>query len=402
MSITYPTTIDTFTTIPPGTTQDVAVGGRQHLDMHNDADSAVIALETKVGVGAALQTPTGGAHLTGLTDGSSQWLPSYDFRNKVRNGRFQIAERTATQTDNSYTLDGWRILLEAANAATLVQDTADVPSGAKYAGKMVVGSGNNNKFGIFQVFEGKEIYDLRGDVASFQVKLKATSGITNVRAAIVVWTGTEDATTADPVTTWGADGTNPTLSGSWAFVGTPANLSVTTSWATYKVTENAAISGSATNVAVMIWCDDKTTTQTTDILRIADVQVERGKVCTAIEVVPHPLERQRCLWFHEEIIGTAFEALAPGQAYATTTAHHPLSFSRKRAAPSITFSATADFVVTNAAYTGLGCTAIAASQINVTSAQIDTTVASGLVAGNATNLVAAGTGTTRILIDKEL
>jgi hypothetical protein len=404
--IVYPTTVDTFTTIPPGTTQDVAVGGRQHLDMHNDADAAIIQLEEKVGAGAALQTPTGGAVLTGLTDGTSQWLPAYPYRNRLRNGRMNVAQRgttpTPTPTDNLYGLDGWRVLMENSSGVTVTQDTADVPTGAKYAQKMVVGSGNNGKFGIFQVLDNDTITDIAGDVASLQVKLKATSGIVNARAAICIWTGTADATTSDPVTTWGADGTNPTLSGSWAFVGTPVNLNPTTSWATYKVAEGAAISGSATNLGVLVWNDDRTTTQTTDILRIADVQLERGKVCTDIERTPRSLEVLRCQWHLEVFNYPGFEAVCSGQAYNTTHMHGQFMFSPKRATPAVTVSAAGDFSVTDASFAGLGATAMASSQIGGRSAWLDVTVASGLVAGNGSAIVGASSGVGKIYVSAEI
>jgi hypothetical protein len=162
-------------------------------------------------------------------------------------------------------------LLGAANAAVWTRDTADVPTGAGYASVLTVGSGNNNKFGILQMWPNEDVLKLRGQAISVRVPLKATAGLTNgtgkIRIGIVQFTGTANAVTGDPISAWGAEGTNPTLAASWAFANTPAALSVTTSWADYTV-ENVSISASATNVGVFIWSDDTTNTQNTDVLRI--------------------------------------------------------------------------------------------------------------------------------------
>jgi hypothetical protein len=102
--------------------------------------------------------------------------------------------------------------------------------------------------------------------------------IGDVRAAVVNWTGTEDAVSADPISVWGAAGTVPTYIAGYANANAPANLSPTTSWATYKI-EGVSISASATNLAVFVWIDDKTTTAG-DYLLVTDVQLEKGAICT--------------------------------------------------------------------------------------------------------------------------
>lgn len=206
-------------------------------------------------------------------NGSASFLRSLSNpQNVVVNGSFAVNQIvTPTTADNSYPIDGWRLLLGAANAATFVQDAADVPVGAGYAAKLIVGSGNNNKFGFFCPLENLDILRFRGQLASLRVALKATAGLTDgtgkIRMAIVQWTGTADAISATPISAWGAEGTNPTLIANWAFANTPAAIAVTTAWADYKL-EGIAISASATNLGVLVWSDDKANTQTTDILRI--------------------------------------------------------------------------------------------------------------------------------------
>jgi hypothetical protein len=297
----FPTSLDALAN-PSATTRRNDPGFELHVVVGTLNDIAE-QLEAKLGPGAANQVPVGGAILTGLTNGTSEWLPSLPCKNKMVNPRFSVSERMfVAQTDNAYWIDGWRTLLENANAVTWARDTADVPPGAKYAARGTVGSANNNKFGIWQTIEDREIADLIANNLSCSVWLKATAGIGNVKVALAGWSGTANATTGDPISAWNADAVTPTLAANWAYLAAPSNLSVTTSWARYKVAENLVV-GAYTNLAVLIWCDDKTTTAAADILRVADVQVEPGKVCTAIEERAWAVDAALALARHADLGG---------------------------------------------------------------------------------------------------
>ncbi len=256
---------------------------------HNDLAAGLVAVETAMG-----------ARLAYLTR-----------KNRVINGCMRLKQRvTMPTTDDSYTLDRWTLLLEAANAAVVTQETSDVPTdGSPRALKLTVGSGEDNKFGIATYLETLDVRDLRGKTVSLQAKLKATAAITDVRMAVLEWTGTADSVTSDVVGTWGSAGTNPTLATSWAYRGTPANLSVTTSWATYRV-EGLTVGASANNLAVFVWCEDETTTVTTDYLLVTDVQLEEGPTCSGMERRPQWQEELACFrWLYvysAEPIGVAY------------------------------------------------------------------------------------------------
>jgi len=220
-------------------------------------------------------------------------------KNYVNNGSFAVNQVvTPTTTDNSYPIDGWRLLLGAANAATFVQDTADVPTGAGFAAKLIVGAGNNNKFGLLCPIENLDMLDTRGQAISLRVPLKATANLSNSRIAVLQFTGTADAISADPVSAWNATGTNPTLNANWSFVGTPVNLGVTTAWADYTAI-NGTVSGSATNLAILVWNDATTTTQTTDILRIGGyVTLGLGATAPAAQVAKFDDEWRKCRYYY--------------------------------------------------------------------------------------------------------
>jgi len=234
--------------------------------------------------------------------------------NGLLNSSFAVNnDVTSGTTDNSYILDGWRLLLESANAATAARDTTTVRAGGSgYALKLTVGAANNNKFGVWSVLKDRESAPYRGNVASLRIPLAATAGLTNgtgkIRAALLLWTGTLDSLSADPVSAWNAEGTNPTLIAGWAYASTPVALSVGTTFADFLI-ENQSVGSGTNNLAVMIWCDDKASTTTTDILRIGD-SVMLTPTASAQPAVVEPLDvnRNRCArqYWHTYEDGVAF------------------------------------------------------------------------------------------------
>jgi hypothetical protein len=268
----------------------------------------------------------------------------------ARNGSFAVAQRTMPTADNSYSLDGWRLVIENANGVVITQDTADVPTGAGYAAKLVVGSGNNGKFGLWSPIENKDMLKTRGGKVSIRVPLKATAGLVDgtgkIRIGIAQFVGTADAVSADPVTTWGAEGTNPTLATNWSFANTPAAISVTTSWADYLV-ENVSISSSATNLGIFIWSDDRATTTTTDILRIGGyVTLTQGVAVAPAIVLPFETELRRAQRYYETGDFNWTTYTVAGNGFTTVQ----LFVAPKRATPSLSKSVT---TVTNVTSSGI-------------------------------------------------
>jgi len=285
-------------------------------------------------------------------DGSGDWKVPADLiaagRQLARNGSLSVAQRGMPTADNAYGIDGWRLLIENANGVVLTQDSADVPDGAGFAAKLVVGSGNNGKFGLFSPIENRDARQLRNKPVSLRVPLKATAGLVNgtgkIRVGILAFTGTADAVSGDPVSSWGAEGTNPTLAADWAFANTPAAIAVTTSWADYVV-ENVTIPANATNIAILIWSDDRATTTTTDILRIGGyVTLTRGAVAPPGLVLPFAEELARCQRYFQKTFPLA-TAPADGAGTAGAMTVVPLGatgylayfwqFPRMRTAPTI-------------------------------------------------------------------
>lgn len=292
--MTFPANVMSLATAAGANFLSVAFGGSVAMSTGlNTIIAHVIATQKKLGTGSVTAPARGQALIAmGTADGDTNQQSTWDTigrKNLLLNGSFRVQQLgTLGTTDNSHILDGWRLLLEAATAAAAAQETSDVPTdGAKYGCRLTVGSGEDNKFGIVQAIAAIDCTHLRGKQVSLQAKLKATTAITDVRMAVIEFTGTADTGVAgvDLISSWGSAGTNPTLAASFAYLGTPANLSPTTSWATYYA-EGLTVGASANNLLVMIWCEDETTTVTTDVLRITDVQLEEGAVCTSVERQP--------------------------------------------------------------------------------------------------------------------
>lgn len=236
--------------------------------------------------------------------------------NLLDNGGFRVCQRRTDGTaftnatpvvnnDDTYLMDRWVNLVEAANTISVTQNTGTVPTGAYNSYLMTVVTGSK-QFGLAQFVEARDTTILKGGVASFQFKARkgganATMGI--IRAAIIQWTGTGDAVTSDVVSSWAGSGTNPTLAANWAYASTPANITLTTSYQTVSY-ENVSISASATNVGVFIWCDDQNAT-IGDVCFVADCKLEASATATTFQPRGIAEELARCRRHYKLHSGTS-------------------------------------------------------------------------------------------------
>jgi len=308
---------------------------------------------------------------------------SLGVRNHIINGDFSIAQRGTSFTsgandDDAYTLDRWYILSDGNDAIDVTQETSVVPTNELYAIALDVETANK-KFGIAQIIEQKNCVGLIGNTVtlSFKAKVSSTTKLDNVKCAIVSWSGTADTVTSDIVSAWGAEGTDPTLIANATYENTPANLNVTTSYATYSV--SAAIDTASTkNVIVFIW-SDVTDTTAGDFLYVTDVQLEVGDTATPFEHRPYDMELARCQrYYYRNSADSNYMSYASGRANSTTvgvfTYNHPVTM---RALPTYTQSGTGVNTPSQITTTSLGTIYAGKNSSFVT-----VNVASGLTAGN--------------------
>ena len=273
-----------------GTTEVVFNDGGADVDFRIEGDTNASLFKIDAGLDQVQVANLNGGPLAG-------------FRNRIINGNFALGQRATSfasgaNNDDAYTLDRWYILSDGNDAVDVTQETSVVPANQKYAIALDVET-TNKKFGIAQIIESDNCVGLTGGTVtlSFKAKVSATTKLDNVKAAVVAWSGTANTVTSDIISAWGAEGTNPTLIANATYENTPANLSVTTSYATYSLTASID-TASTTNIIVFIW-SDVTDTTAGDFLYVTDVQLEPGSVATPFEQRPIGTELALCYRYYQ-------------------------------------------------------------------------------------------------------
>lgn len=203
-------------------------------------------------------------------------------KNRIINGRCQIDQRNAgvatVVASTAYGPDRWKMFGEDNLGKLTGRDTT--LNSSRYNGVVTCVTANN-KYGVAQIIEGINCKDMRGQTVCLSASLAVSNArLGNIKMGIIEWTGTEDTLTAAMVSSFGADGVTPTLAANYAFINTPANLSVTTSALPYYV--RATLGNSFTNLVAFIWNDDKAFTAN-DAFYFGEVQLELGNEPTPFE-----------------------------------------------------------------------------------------------------------------------
>jgi hypothetical protein len=253
-------------------------------------------------------------------------------KNYLINGGFAVAQRgtsfvSGANNDDAYTLDRWYILSDTNDVIDVTQETTTVPTNGQFAIALDVETANK-KFGIATIIENKDVIGLVGNTVtfSFKAKVSSTTKLDNVKAAMVAWSGTADTVTSDIISAWGAEGTNPTLIANATYENSPANLSLTTSYATYSV--SAAVDTASTkNLILFVW-SDVTDTTAGDFLYIAESKLELGSTATAFVYAGGTIQGELAAcqrYYFRSTGGSAYSNYAVGVGYSTTVAEYTLA-----------------------------------------------------------------------------
>jgi hypothetical protein len=333
-------------------------------------------------------------------------------KNYLINGGFAVAQRGTSFTstgsgnnDDTYTLDRWYILSDGNDIIDVTQDTTTVPTNGEFAIALDVET-VNKKFGIATIIENKDVIGLVGNTVtfSFKAKVSTTTKLDNVKAAIVAWSGTADTVTSDIISAWNVEGTNPTLIANATYENTPANLNLTTSYATYSITA-AVDTASTQNLILFIW-SDVTDTTLGDFLYIAESKLEVGSSATAFVYAGGTFQGELAAcqrYYFRNTPGQLLGAIGWGINTSTTAGaicvKNPVTM---RVVPtSVDFSTLrlTDFYVTDAAVTALTITT-ADSGPEIT--KLSATVGSGLTQNRPTFLTNSNSATAYLGLSAEL
>lgn len=278
--------------------------------------------------------------------------------NIVTNGSFLIAQdgtSTSAPADASYVQDQMKVLVEAAGAVNWSQ----VQANNRYLCRLAVTATNNNKFGIVTPISTLDTYNRRGKTVSLAVRLAAGASITQARIALLAWAGTADAMTSDPISTWNAAGTEPTLVANYSYVGGASTAIVpTTTLTTYKL-ENLTVPTTANNLAVLVICDDKTTTNG-DNFDIEFINLVDGSTAREVSQIDEASEMERCQYYYQKlVVSPGAGRFGTGVAWATTNNTGVITMGRTmRATPSGSVSAAGDFGIQEGGLAGIQCTTL--------------------------------------------
>ena len=348
-ALTAGTTTSTAATITSGTITNLAstTGTITNLSTTLAGDFTITQGTGTIGTSAVTTTKINDAAVTNAKLANPQYT---GFRNRIINGEFGIAQRgtsfvSGANDDDSYNLDRWYVLSDGNDAVDITQETSTVPTNQLTAIALDVETANK-KFGIAQIIEQKNCVGLIGGnvTLSFKAKVSSTTKLDNVKAAVVAWSGTADTVTSDIISAWGAEGTNPTLIANATFENTPANLSVTTSYATYTLTANID-TASTKNLIVFIW-SDVTDTTAGDFLYITDVQLEAGSTATEFERRPIGAELALCQRYFYNHASGSLAPIGLGSYYSSTQIEFGVKFPvSMRVSPTLVSPSTADHFI---------------------------------------------------------
>jgi hypothetical protein len=268
--------------------------------------------------------------------------------NLIINGQGLIGQRgtsftsatTPANSDDTYLLDRMLLLSDGNDIVDVSQETTEVPSGSYSSIKFDVVTANK-QFAYCQILEAKDAAKIIGGTASLSFKAKkggSNATLETLRAAIISWDSTEDLVTSDVIGTWAGAGTNPTLATNWTYENTPSDLTLTTSFQTFKI-ENVSIDTASTNnVAVLIWCDDTDAT-VGDLVYIGDIKLEDGSIATPYEFENYSEVLHKCKRF-KQAWGVIWKGVSGGSGY-----HYSSSFTfpvQMRVTPSVEVTSQTD------------------------------------------------------------
>ena len=343
----------------------------------------------------------------GLTfsDSSLQGAAASPFvlKNRIINGAMQIFQRSSTATNsgtsysNSYsTVDRYQIYRDGAvtgcNPST---GLSGGPTGLPYFARIQRASGNTatNPLNFAQTIESINCYDLAGQSVTLSFWARAGAN----------YSSTSNSLVATIVSGTGTDGNLYNgLTGFAITANTTATL--TTSWQRFTVT--GTVASNANQVGMFMQSAPTGTAGANDYFDVTGVQLELGTSATPFERRLYGQELVNCQRYCEVVQPsglTTFATIAIGQCGSSTIGTAVYYYQvAKRTQPTVTYDTASKYGLTNSANSTLALTAISTDRSDITALAISCTVASGLVAGNATRLLDNNTSYPKTIISAEL
>jgi len=223
------------------------------------------------------------------------------FRNKLINGGMVFNQRgAASSADDTYAFDRWNILTQTGTVAA--SQVTDAEDGTPYMMRITQSQASAQRFGAEQIIEAANSKLMRGDEITLSARVRCSAS-TDLRYAILEWTGTADSVTSDVVNDW----TSGTYTAGNFFLG--SNLTVTGTGSTSLTANTLAditaltvtLGSSGNNIIVLFWTSDTQAQNVT--LDISNVQLESGDTATPFEQRGIEAELSLCQRYYEKSYG---------------------------------------------------------------------------------------------------
>jgi hypothetical protein len=247
--------------------------------------------------GVSVTGPIGATGPTGLEGGLLG-------ENVLINGGFDFFQRNNnlawtnyTVADDNYCFDRWIALTQSNPVITYrwnpVTGTSAQPG--PFGGWMTQSNATAQRMGLLQIVEGFNSFQLRGRNVTLQAWVSNPSG-SNLRYAILEWTGVADTVTSDVVRDW----TNASYTPNNFFISSNLVVAATgyisgSAW--QSVTLNATISAACSNLMVFFWTESPVTQNGTVALMQVDCHLGGSRLWS-----PRPAaqELQLCQRYYEK------------------------------------------------------------------------------------------------------
>jgi hypothetical protein len=326
-------------------------------------------------------------------------------RNRLINGGMQVAQygtsAAPTVANFTYSMDRFFCAINSGTSGYTVTQLSQANTGLsgfynalRYQRNS--GQTNTTTMAFGQTIETANCYDLAGQTVTLSFWARAganfSAASSQITARVATGTGTDQ-------------GSAGAYNGTWTgYAQTNTVVTITTSWVRYSVA--VTIPSGVNEIQVLFYWAGVGTAGTNDYADFTGIQFEAGPVATAFERKLYNQTLADCQRYYFQIGGTAAQALPTGQAASATSAYIPIVFPvTLRIAPSgsnFSVSANSDWYMVNASVgSALTWTASTMSTADVQTALLQITVASGLVAGNASFAQAANTSA-RVKFSAEL
>lgn len=283
-------------------------------------------------------------------------------QNLLVNGGFEVWQRGtsfAAMATSAYACDRWQYNKGGTSALTTTQETSIIDTASRYSAKLVYTHNAGSTF--FQKLE--DPYQLRGLTLTVSMKVRSNTA-SAVRLRI-------------------DDSAGQGTAGSYHTGGSTFET----------LTATKVINSGATAVEIAVELNASATIYLDNaMLIIGTVAATYVPALAADELV-------RCQRYYEVWGGLAFERFGAGFNYSTTAGVAMAAFREKYGVPSVTFTAANTFAVNDVSGASVACSAIAAANVTTRNFEMDITVASGLVAGNAIHVYANNSTSARITFE---